>query len=80
MWWDAAKGEWTGHDVPDFGKNKSPDYHPPDDAYGERATAGDAPFTLHPDGRGWIWVASGLKDGPLPTHFEPLESPFGNPL
>ncbi len=29
---------------------------------------------------GWLWVASGLKDGPLPTHYEPLESPFVNPL
>jgi formate dehydrogenase major subunit len=25
-------------------------------------------------------VASGLKDGPLPTHYEPLESPLRNPL
>lgn len=80
VWWDEAKGEWAGTDVPDFGRNKRPDYRPPPDAHGERATPGDGPFTLHPDGRGWIWVASGLKDGPLPTHFEPLESPFGNPL
>ncbi len=35
---------------------------------------------MHPDGFGWIWVASGLKDGPLPTHYEPLESPWKNPL
>ena len=35
---------------------------------------------MHPDGLGWIWVASGLKDGPLPTHFEPLESPVENLL
>lgn len=80
VWWDEAKGAWDGLDVPDFGKNKRPDYQPPDDASGDRATPGDGPFTLHPDGRGWIWVASGLKDGPLPTHFEPLESPFHNPL
>jgi formate dehydrogenase major subunit len=33
---------------------------------------------MHPDGRGWIWVASGLKDGPLPAHYEPLESPVAN--
>ena len=25
-------------------------------------------------------VSSGLKDGPLPTHYEPLETQFGNPL
>jgi formate dehydrogenase major subunit len=35
---------------------------------------------MHPDGVGWIWVSSGLKDGPLPTHYEPLESVTANPL
>ena len=44
------------------------------------AIAGDKPFILHPDGVGWLFVTSGLKDGPLPTHYEPLETPFGNPL
>ena len=75
------RSEWTGHDVPDFDKEKPPDYRPPRTA--RRATtriAGDQPFILHPDGVGWLWVASGLKDGPLPAHYEPLESPVGNPL
>ena len=35
---------------------------------------------LHSDGVGWLYVNSGLKDGPLPTHYEPLESVVGNPL
>ena len=35
---------------------------------------------MHPDGMGWIWVPSGLKDGPLPVHYEPLESPVRNRL
>jgi formate dehydrogenase major subunit len=35
---------------------------------------------MHPDGVGWIWVASGLKDGPLPANYEPLESPVENRL
>jgi len=78
VWWDATAREWTGLDVPDFGKHKPPDYLPPDDATGDEALRGDAPFLLHEDGRGWIWVANGLKDGPLPAHYEPLESPFGN--
>ena len=51
---------------------------PPDDASGDAALRGDAPFVMHPDGVGWIWVASGLKDGPLPAHYEPLESPVAN--
>ena len=25
------------------------------------------------DGKGWLFVPSGLKDGPLPTHYEPEE-------
>ncbi len=80
LWWDEEKREWTGNDVADFTKTKAPDYRPPDGARGDEATSGDSPFVLHQDGKGWIWVPSGLKDGPLPTHFEPLESPFRNPL
>jgi formate dehydrogenase major subunit len=80
VWWDEQKREWTGHDTPDFTKDKAPDYKPGKNAEGDDALAGDQPFIMHPDGVGWIWVASGLKDGPLPTHYEPLESPSGNPL
>ena len=35
---------------------------------------------MHSDGVGWIWVPSGLKDGPLPSYYEPLESNVANPL
>jgi formate dehydrogenase major subunit len=80
IWWDAEKNEWTGHDVPDFTKNKPPDYKPANGAEGDAAIAGDQPFIMHPDGVGWLYVSSGLKDGPLPAHYEPLESPFANPL
>jgi formate dehydrogenase major subunit len=80
IWWDEQKREWTGLDVPDFTKTKPPNYQPPDNATGDDALAGDKPFIMHPDGFGWIWVASGLKDGPLPTHYEPLEAPTGNAL
>jgi formate dehydrogenase major subunit len=80
IWWDEKKREWTGLDVPDFTPTKAPDYEPPEDAKGDDALAGDKPFIMHPDGFGWIWVASGLKDGPLPTHYEPLESPIPNAL
>ena len=48
-------------------------------AEGDAAIPGDKPFIMHPDGFGWIWVASGLKDGPLPAHYEPLESPIAEP-
>src|SRR5437660_11685522 len=47
---------------------------------GVEALGGAKPFILHPDGVGWLFVTSGLKDGPLPTHYEPLESPVNNAL
>src|ERR1700756_3722641 len=80
IWWDEAKKEWVGLDVPDFTASKPPEYRPPAGAEGDAALAGDRPFILHPDGLGWIWVPVGLADGPLPTHYEPWESPVRNPL
>jgi formate dehydrogenase major subunit len=35
---------------------------------------------MQTDGKGWLYVASGLTDGPMPAHYEPHESPFSNPL
>jgi formate dehydrogenase major subunit len=80
VWWDESAGEWVGHDVADFTPGKQPDYRPDVSSGGDEALAGDAPFIMHPDGLGWLWVPSGLKDGPLPTHYEPLESNVRNPL
>jgi formate dehydrogenase major subunit len=81
VWWDADQGQWdsTG-DVPDFDPSKPPDYVPPEDATGLDAIKGNAPFIMHPDGLGWIYAPSGLVDGPLPTHYEPHESPSANAL
>jgi formate dehydrogenase major subunit len=80
VWWDGEKGEWTGHDVADFTRTKAPDSPGDSSKGGDEALPGDAPFIMHPDGVGWIWVPSGLKDGPLPAHYEPLESNTRNPL
>jgi formate dehydrogenase major subunit len=80
VWWDEEKGEWTGHDVPDFEKTKPPSYEPPEDAEGVEALAGNDPFIMQGDGKGALYVPQGLIDGPLPTHYEPVESPFRNPL
>src|SRR5439155_12134473 len=57
-----------------------PDYEPPDGAEGPDAIRGDHPFIMQSDGQGWIYVPQGLLDGPLPTHYEPHESPFQNRL
>ncbi|HKV18125.1 MAG TPA: molybdopterin dinucleotide binding domain-containing protein, partial [Mycobacterium sp.] len=80
IWWDADKNEWTGNDVPDFEKNKSPDYRPPDGAVGVEALRGDDPFIMQADGKGWLFAPNGVLDGPLPTHYEPHESPIRNAL
>jgi formate dehydrogenase major subunit len=80
VWWDEQNKEWTGLDIPDFTRTKAPNYQPPKHAHGDEALAGDKPFILHPDGTGWIFAPKGLADGPLPTHYEGLESPVGNPL
>jgi formate dehydrogenase major subunit len=80
VWWDEERGEWTGHDVPDYEKTKPPGYRPPQDAVGPEALAGDDPFVMQSDGKGWLFAPSGMADGPLPTHYEPHESPFANPL
>jgi formate dehydrogenase major subunit len=80
VWWDAAQRKWTGIDVPDFVPDKSPDYRPTGNESGLAGIAGDAPFILHEDGLGWLHVPKGLQDGPMPTHYEPLESPVKNAL
>ena len=78
VWWDSQK--WVGIDVPGFVKTKAPEYEPEESAEGLEAIPGDAPFILHEDGLGWLYVPKGLQDGPFPTHYEPLESPVHNPL
>ena len=35
---------------------------------------------MQADGKAWLFVPSGLADGPLPTHYEPEESNFDNLL
>jgi formate dehydrogenase major subunit len=35
---------------------------------------------MQADGKGWLFVPDGLVDGPLPTHYEPEESPVDNAL
>ncbi|MBW9206345.1 molybdopterin-dependent oxidoreductase [Mumia sp. zg.B17] len=80
VWWDEDAGEWTGHDVPDFEKTKPPSYRPPDGAAGVEGLAGNDPFIMQGDGKGALYVPQGLIDGPMPTHYEPVESPFRNPF
>jgi formate dehydrogenase major subunit len=80
VWWDEETGRWTGYDRPDFPVDKRPDYQPPDGARAEQGLSGSEPFIMQSDGRGWLFAPAGLVDGPLPTHYEPHESPVRNPL
>jgi formate dehydrogenase major subunit len=80
VWWDVEQKKWTGVDVPDFDEEKPPDYRPAPGARGPDAIAGNHPFIMQADGRGWLFVPQGLEDGPLPTHYEPHESPLDNAL
>ena len=78
VWWDAEKQSWTGHDVPDFPADTAPDYRPEPGAGGPKGLAGDDPFIMQGDGKAWLFAPTGLLDGPLPTHYEPQESPVSN--
>ena len=66
--------------MPDFPADKRPDYVAPDDAEGMDAISGTDPFIMMGDGRAWLYSPTGLLDGPLPTHYEPIESPVKNAL
>jgi formate dehydrogenase major subunit len=80
VWWDEDKQQWTGHDVPDFIKDRPPSYRPPENATGKDTLSGIDPFIMQGDGKGWIYAPNGLMDGPLPTHYEPQESVAENLL
>ena len=80
VWWDEREGRWTGYDVPDFPVDKPPGYVAPAGAQGMDAISGDDPFIMMADGLAWLFSPTGVLDGPLPTHYEPLESPVENQL
>lgn len=65
--WDAAAGRWVG-DVPDY----PPTANPAD-------PASPLPFIMTGEGTGRLFSNS-VADGPFPEHYEPIESPVGNPL
>jgi formate dehydrogenase major subunit len=82
VWWDAERQEWVGKDTPDVVLHKPPSYEPDWESqpHGLEALDGRSPFLMTADGKAAIFVPSGLKDGPLPTHYEPVESPVKNAL
>ena len=80
VWWDADQGRWVGKDVPDFPVDRDPSFTPDPNVGGPDALAGNDPFVMQADGKGWLYAPKGMLDGPLPTHYEAQESPVSNPL
>ncbi len=84
IWWDPVanqgRGAWTGYDRPDFELTKAPGTSRQEKGEGMEAHSGSDPFIMNADGRGWLYAPHGCVDGPLPTHYEPAESPVVNAL
>lgn len=78
--WDESAQRWVGPDVPDFPEDRAPHSRPDPSVGGPAALAGDDAFIMQSDGKAWLFAPNGLVDGPLPTHYEPYESPVHNAL
>jgi formate dehydrogenase major subunit len=78
VFWDPVQKRWTGLDVPDFAINKPPNAGAKPHGVGMDYLSGTDPFIMKADGKGWLFAPQGLVDGPLPTHYEPYESPVAN--
>jgi formate dehydrogenase major subunit len=78
VYWDETKKSWVGVDVPDFVLKKAPKTEADPKGVGLLFHDGASPFIMKSDGKGWLYVPNGLVDGPLPTHYEPYESPVKN--
>src|SRR5262249_46343169 len=80
VFWDAQRRVWDGYDIPDFQATKAPDTPAQPYGVGWDYHDGASPFIMKGDGKGWLFAPTGLVDGPLPTHYEPYESPVRNRL
>ena len=74
----TIRGRWVGLDVPDYIASKAPDSKADPTGVGVATMDGASPFIMMGDGKGWPYAPVSLKDGPLPTHYEPYESPVQN--
>ena len=93
IWWDPSAdsgnkdaqgnpilGKWVGYDVPDFPATKAPTAKADPAKIGVNTHSGTDAFIMQSDGKGWLFTPSGCKDGPLPEHYEPVESPVSNQM
>ncbi len=79
---NAIKGQWVNAfgDGIDFVVTKKPDAPAKENGVGLDFHEGTSPFIMKPDGKAWLFAPTGAVDGPLPTHYEPYESPVKNPV
>lgn len=75
IWWDEKEQVWTGYDVPDFPATKAPDTPAVEGGIGLAAHSGSDPFIMNADGVIQLFAPAGVADGPLPTHYEPPDTP-----
>ena len=66
--------------MPDFPATKAPTAKADPAKTGLGAHSGTDAFIMQSDGKGWLFAISGCKEGPLPEHYEPLESPVKNQM
>jgi len=75
-----SRGSWVspaGEGI-DFQPTKAPNFRGKDNGIGFDWLSGNDPFIMRADGKAWLFAPAGLVDGPLPTHYEPYESPVAN--
>jgi formate dehydrogenase-N alpha subunit len=91
IWWDPnadsgtkdaqgnpVLGKWVGYDVPDFPATKAPTAKADPAKTGLGAQSGTDAFIMQADGKGRLFAPTGCKEGPLPEHYESVESPTKN--
>ena len=72
--WNPETGSWDG-DVPDGG------WPPLKNADGTDNPDSRLPYIMEPNGVGRVFGVNKMKDGPIPEHYEPMESPLdSNPM
>jgi formate dehydrogenase major subunit len=81
-YWDATAKTWKNDpgDGIDFTATKDPATAANPNGIGVAFHDGASPFLLKKDGKGWLFAYEGTVEGPMPTHYEPWESPVKNLL
>jgi formate dehydrogenase major subunit len=81
-YWDGAAKTWKNDagDGIDFAPTKAPSTAANPKGIGIGFHNGADPFLLKTDGKAWLFAPIGTVDGPMPTHYEPWESPVKNLL